>query len=68
MVRWHYDEDIPPRPSSSLPPELIVNGNRFDLTSLDGRTTARFYAYVLIASDNDAKMGREILKLVGKEG
>ena len=67
MVRWQ-DEDIPPRPSSDLPRELIVGGNRFDLQDVNSRMAARMYAYSLIASDDDRQMGREILKLVGKEG
>jgi hypothetical protein len=61
-------EDIPSHPSSALPPELLVNGNRFDLRDANGRLAARTYAYSLIASGDDIQMGKYILKFVGKEG
>jgi hypothetical protein len=60
--------DIPSRPSSELPHELIVNGNRFDVQDVNGRLAARTYAYSLIASNEDVQMGKYILKYVGKEG
>jgi hypothetical protein len=61
-------KDIPPHPSSELPRELIVNGNRFDVQDVNGRLAARAYAYSLIASGDDKEMGKYILKYVGKEG
>ena len=68
MVWLDQIEGIPSHPSSERPPELLVNGNRFDLRDANGRLAARTYAYSLIASGDDPQMGKYILKFVGKEG